>query len=92
MSITITSIKSKCEKPAIKMLLGNKIDMQTRDVNTELGIAYSKRKKIIFEEVSAKDNINVECAILKLIEILVSNTKIESGDKNLRRGSMAETK
>ncbi|CAD8169735.1 unnamed protein product [Paramecium pentaurelia] len=88
----IADFDDKCEKPAIKMLLGNKIDMQTRDVSIELGIAYSKRKKIIFEEVSAKDNINVENAIMRLIGILVSQTKIESGDKNLRRGSMAETK
>ncbi|CAK82791.1 unnamed protein product (macronuclear) [Paramecium tetraurelia] len=88
----IADFDDKCERPAIKMLLGNKIDMQTRDVSTELGVAYSKRKKILFQEVSAKENVNVECAMLKLIEILVSHTKIESGDKNQRRGSMIETK
>ncbi|CAK84348.1 unnamed protein product (macronuclear) [Paramecium tetraurelia] len=50
----IADFDDKCERPAIKMLLGNKIDMQTRDVSTELGKAYSKRKNIIIQEVSTK--------------------------------------
>lgn len=61
---------SKCERPAIKMLLGNKIDL-SREVGIELGQLFARKQKLLFHEVSAKENINIENAIIKLIEILI---------------------
>ncbi|CAK58710.1 unnamed protein product (macronuclear) [Paramecium tetraurelia] len=87
----IADFEDKCERPAIKMLLGNKIDL-SREVGIELGQLFARKQKLLFHEVSAKENINIENAIIKLIEILIQARQIDSGDKVVRRGSLVEGK
>ncbi|CAD8206929.1 unnamed protein product [Paramecium octaurelia] len=87
----IADFEDKCERPAIKMLLGNKIDL-SREVGIELGQLFARKQKLLFQEVSAKENINIENAIIKLIEILIQARQIDSGDKVVRRGSLVEGK
>ena len=42
------------------MLIGNKIDMQKREVWKIEGEAYAKKQTMQFQEVSAKENENIE--------------------------------
>jgi GTPase SAR1 family protein len=57
--------------------MGNKIDLSTKDVSTELGTVFARRKKLMFQEVSAKDNINIENSFYKLIEMLIESRSID---------------
>nr|CAI39290.1 rab_C88 [Paramecium tetraurelia] len=87
----IADFEDKCERPAIKMLLGNKIDLN-REVGIELGTLLAQKQKLLFQEVSAKQNTNVENAMIKLIEIMIQTRQIDSGGKLIRRGSLVESK
>lgn len=73
------------------MLLGNKIDLN-REVGIELGQLLARKQNLLFQEVSAKENINIENAMIKLIENLINTRSIDSGDKIIRRGSLVEGK
>ncbi|CAD8089193.1 unnamed protein product [Paramecium primaurelia] len=87
----IADFEEKCERPALKMLLGNKIDLN-REVGIELGQLLARKQNLLFQEVSAKENINIENAMIKLIENLINTRSIDSGDKIIRRGSLVEGK
>jgi small GTP-binding protein len=58
-----------------KILLGNKCDLDnSRDVRKEEVEIFSKEKKMDFYETSAKENINLDEAFKRMIE-LIFNTK-----------------
>ncbi|XP_075052255.1 ras-related protein Rab-7b [Mixophyes fleayi] len=42
--------------------LGNKIDLEERQVSEELAVSWCEERRMLYFEVSAKDNINVEMA------------------------------
>ncbi|XP_073443339.1 ras-related protein Rab-7b isoform X2 [Dendrobates tinctorius] len=44
------------------IILGNKIDLEDRQVSRELAVSWCKERKVLYFEVSAKDNINVDLA------------------------------
>ncbi|VDL80778.1 unnamed protein product [Nippostrongylus brasiliensis] len=53
---------------AVKMLVGNKIDMPNREVSREDGLKFAKRHRALFIEASAKTKEGVQCAFEELIE------------------------
>ncbi|EPB72709.1 Ras family protein [Ancylostoma ceylanicum] len=65
---------------AVKMLVGNKIDMPNREVSREDGLKFAKRHRALFIEASAKTKEGVQCAFEELIEKVIfyipSNTGI----------------
>lgn len=44
------------------IILGNKIDLEDRQVSQELAVSWCKEREFDYFEVSAKDNINVDLA------------------------------
>lgn len=56
------------KQDAMKILVGNKIDAQGREVSTEEGMQFARRHKMLFIEASAKTREGVQCAFEELIE------------------------
>ncbi|KAG9467653.1 ras-related protein Rab-7b [Eleutherodactylus coqui] len=44
------------------IILGNKIDLEDRKVSQESAVSWCEERKVLYFEVSAKDNINVDVA------------------------------
>ncbi|VDO11928.1 unnamed protein product [Brugia timori] len=53
---------------AVKMLIGNKIDISSREVTREEGLEFAKKHRMLFIEASAKTREGVQCAFEELIE------------------------
>ena len=67
--------KETAEGEVIKLLIGNKIDLE-RVVTTEEGEELSKRYKVPFVETSAKEANNVDESFLQIANIILKNEKI----------------
>ncbi|XP_054713640.1 ras-related protein Rab-18-like [Uloborus diversus] len=52
----------------IKMLVGNKIDKDSRAVSREEGMKYARKHSMLFIEASAKTCDGVQCAFEELVE------------------------
>ncbi|XP_071993523.1 ras-related protein Rab-7b [Engystomops pustulosus] len=60
-----TDFMNKIQSPVTNfpiIILGNKIDLGGRQVSRELAVSWCEERKLLYFEVSAKDNINVELA------------------------------
>ena len=54
--------------PISKILIGNKIDLDDRKVNREEAELFASQHGFLYDEVSVKENINVDESLLKLVE------------------------
>lgn len=52
----------------VKMLVGNKIDKETRAVSRDEGMKYARKHSMLFIEASAKTCDGVQCAFEELVE------------------------
>ncbi|XP_075706795.1 ras-related protein Rab-7b [Rhinoderma darwinii] len=60
-----TDFMNKIQTPASNfpiIILGNKIDLKDRQVSRESAASWCEERKVLYFEVSAKDNINVDLA------------------------------
>lgn len=55
----------------VKMIVGNKIDKDTREVTREEGIKFAKRHSALYIESSAKTRDGVECAFEELVQKII---------------------
>lgn len=62
----------KVEKPAdfLKVLIGNKIDLENREVSKEEGFLYAQEHCCLFYESSAKTGYNIEKLFTDIAEVL----------------------
>jgi len=91
----IQKVNKDSEQSVKKILVGNKCDMtDERQVTTEQGRALAEEQKIPFIETSAKDDINVTEAFMKITEDVVNNqpTTSRAGGRPQRTGiNLAES-
>jgi len=54
--------------PISKMLIGNKLDLNSRMINREEAEEFARLHGFLYEEVSVKQDINVDESLLKLVQ------------------------
>lgn len=72
----------------VKMLVGNKIDLEKRQVTREDGLRFARKHHMLFIESSAKTREGVQCAFEELVEKIIQTPGLwESDQKGLSLGS-----
>uniref|UniRef100_A0AAF5Q4B8 small monomeric GTPase n=1 Tax=Wuchereria bancrofti TaxID=6293 RepID=A0AAF5Q4B8_WUCBA len=67
---------------AVKMLIGNKIDISNREVTREEGLQFAKKHRMLFIEASAKTREGVQCAFEELIEKVLQTPGLWDSDRS----------
>ncbi|XP_019877206.1 ras-related protein Rab-18-B-like [Aethina tumida] len=67
----------------VKMIVGNKIDMENREVTREEAMKFARRHQTLYIEASAKTRDGVECAFEELVHKIIQTPGLwESYDGN----------
>ncbi|KAF7489717.1 Ras-related protein Rab-18 [Sarcoptes scabiei] len=70
----------------VKMLVGNKIDKENREISRKEGMAWARSHNTLFIEASAKTKEEVECAFEELVEKIIQTPGLwESNSSNSDR-------
>uniref|UniRef100_A0AC34RND3 Ras-related protein Rab-18 n=1 Tax=Panagrolaimus sp. JU765 TaxID=591449 RepID=A0AC34RND3_9BILA len=76
----IAELDTYCTKSdAVKMLVGNKIDVEDRVVSREEGLQFAKKHRMLFIEASAKTREGVQFAFEELIEKILQTPGLWEG-------------
>jgi len=66
----------------VKMIVGNKIDKDTREVTKEEGIKFARRHAALYIESSAKTCDGVECAFEELVQKIIQTPGLWEASAN----------
>jgi Ras-related protein Rab-10 len=77
----LRNIDDHASDDVVKMLIGNKCDMDDkRCINRSRGEALAREHAIPFLETSAKNNINIEKAFFEMARLILKKTPVNSSD------------
>lgn len=65
----------------IKMLVGNKIDRERREVTRDEGLKFARKHHMLFIEASAKTREGVQCAFEELVEKIIQTPGLWETDQ-----------
>jgi len=65
----------------VKMLVGNKIDKESREVSREEGLKFARKHHMLFIEASAKTREGVQCAFEELVEKIIQTPGLWETDQ-----------
>ncbi|CAI9729420.1 ras-related protein Rab-18A-like [Octopus vulgaris] len=65
----------------VKMLVGNKIDKERREVSKEEGLKFARKHHMLFIEASAKTREGVQCAFEELVEKIIQTPGLWETDR-----------
>ena len=65
------------DENVIKLLVGNKIDKDNRQITTNMGIEFAKKHEMLFIETSAKTIIGIEQTFMEIINKIIDRYNFE---------------
>ncbi|XP_013421908.1 ras-related protein Rab-18A [Lingula anatina] len=65
----------------IKMVVGNKIDKEGREISREEGLKFARKHRTLFIEASAKTKEGVQCAFEELVEKIIQTPGLWEADQ-----------
>lgn len=72
----LSELNTYCNKANIvKMVVGNKIDLDERQVSTEEGLKFARRHQTLYVESSAKTADGVKCCFEELVRKVIAFLK-----------------
>lgn len=77
----------------VKMLVGNKIDKENREVDRNEGLKFARKHSMLFIEASAKTCDGVQCAFEELVEKIIQTPGLwesESQNKGVKLSNKEE--
>jgi len=66
----------------VKMLVGNKIDKENRQVTRDEGTRFARKHSMLFIEASAKTREGVQCSFEELVQKILETPDLWSADKS----------